>query len=230
MDVSHRADLISSIGIRWILVEKHCLRLDWKSFSAVKGVTVTRTLHTNLSAPWSKIIPLWRFSMAVLNWHGFNVATNVTFITSFLFYSSVSSDLQRRRERERGRFCCDLVVLHIRCSVLAAGSSIFLLWIFFLLFWFCSCLPGRFAVQRAQFCRGSKTQAYFHCMHSASVNTFCRSSHITKACCRLGYYCVVGLVKNSCLCVCIVSVHTCLSVHVSIKDPGAANFGPIQKF
>lgn len=59
--------------------------------------------------------------MEVLNWHRFSVAANVTFITSFLFYSYVSSDLQRRGERE---VHCDLVVLHIRCSVLAAGSSL----------------------------------------------------------------------------------------------------------
>lgn len=113
--------------------------------------------------------------MVVLNYHHFSVAVNVTFITTFLF-TPVSLVIRRGGERGALWFGCPSHQVLCPCS---RQFSVFLLtyFLFSSTQAFC-CTAGR-VVQR------EKEAAYFHCMHPASVNTFCWSLHITKACCLL---------------------------------------------
>lgn len=191
-----------------------------------KGAALTRT---NLSAPWSEIIPLWLYSMVVSSWHRFSVAANVTFITSFLSYACVSSDLQRRREGERGAlwFGSSFTsgALSLRQAVLCLSPpDMFYLFIYLFAFptILHSRLPGRFAVRRAQFCRGSAMQTYFHCMHSASVNTFCRRLHITLP--KLAADLVTAVLPDLFWTRTAIQLHACLGLPISIVDRGVSHF------
>lgn len=69
-----------------------------------------------------KMIPLWRSTIVILNWHCFSVTANVTFIPSFLFYSCVSSDLQRRRVRKRER--CGVIWLSFTSGALSLRQAV----------------------------------------------------------------------------------------------------------
>lgn len=204
----------------WILVKKRFLHLDWLSFSPVMVATWSGTPHTNLSASWSEMIPLWSYIMLVLNLHCFSVPANVIFITFFLLLLCLWWSAEAERER------CAVSWLSFTSGALSLQQAVLssLSYLFF-----CSRLPWPFAVQQAQFCRRTKMQAYFYCMHSASVNTFCGHSHITKACCRM----VTGVLfaVNLYLCVYCLCAYIFIRIYcISIIDLGASRCRPIQKF
>lgn len=175
---------------------------------------------TDLSTLWSEIIPLWSYIIAVLQ----QLMWPSLLLSAFTLVSPVICR-GGERERERGALWFGCPSHQVLCPC-GRHFSVFLHWHIFSAL---AC-PGVFAVQQAQFCRGSKMQAYFHSMQSASVNSFCRSSHITTACCSLGCCHVVRLVLNLFPCLCIVSVHACLGAPISIRDSAASHFTPIQKF
>lgn len=78
------------------------------------------------------LIVLWSFPFSLYP-HDVQTATrtestHVRVLALTLSYSCVSSDLKRKGESV---LCNDLDVLHIRCSLPAAGSTYFFVWLFF---------------------------------------------------------------------------------------------------
>lgn len=96
----------------------------------------------------------------------------------------------------------------------------------------CSRVPGHFAVRQAQFCRENKKQAYLYCMHSASVNTFCRSPPLHhESLLQTGLlFVLLAAVLKLHPCLYTVSLHTCLGAPISVINPGAFRFTPSRNF